>query len=299
VVNAEGKLDREALANFRRLQVFVNELPRRELFPIGWTNGFHRGSWRYMKERLRILEGDGDIELLRKYPISEVGNPITANVGGCRFNKRWINNIRYLALMKRHMRDYLESDCATFLDIGGAYGALLYLLRKEFPKVRSAIVEFPEQLLLTHYFLQQNWPDAKINSLRAAYDVDRIDGSFVDEFDFVLIPVECYDKIQAGTFGAVSNFFSLGEMSENWFFRYIRGGGLTGAKYFTTVNRVQSFPSYDTNLTLLNYGLDEYEALHFQVSEHEKYYYNRRMRFFITKEYYSSPSFEFVGRRSV
>jgi len=297
VVDADGRLNQKALDNFRRLQVFVNEMPRKELFPIGWTNGFDRGSWKYMKERLQVLKEEGDADLLAKFPISRIGNPIVAHHEGYRFNKRWINNIRYLGLAKRYLGAYLEEDGAALVDIGGAYGAFLYLLRNEFPTVKLAIVEFPEQLILTRYFLQKNWPDAKINRLQEVYDVGLIDCNFLDKFDFVLIPIECYDKIKAGTFGTVTNFFSLGEMSEAWFERYMKGEALEGATYFMTINRIQSFPTYDTSLTLIDYGLEQYKSLHFQVSEHEKYYYARKNRIFMAKEYYTSPFFEFVGKK--
>jgi putative sugar O-methyltransferase len=297
-ISSDGNLRTDVIENFRRETVFVYEMPtKKQHTPRAWLDGYHRGTWKYMKERLQILKQEGDIDLLKKYPISSVGNPIIAEIEGFRFNKRWLNNLRYLSLVSKLPNSYLEKPGSALLDIGGAYGALLYLLKQEYPTLKLGIVEFPEQLLLTRYFLKTEFPELKINSLKEAIVATAIDEEFLERFDIIFLPIECYKKITPGVFGAVSNFFSLGEMSEDWFFRYICGGALQAATYFITINRFQSSPTYDTNLTILDYRLHNYNKLHFQQSNHEQYSYRRDKIFFMKKEYYSSRSFEFVGEQ--
>ena len=40
--------------------------------------------------------------------------------------------------------------------------------------------------------------------------------------------------------------------------------------YFFTINRFQSWPSYDTSLNIANYNLCDYEELHFQINKYER-----------------------------
>lgn len=298
LVNSDGTLRTEVVSNFRRREVFVAEMPNHaRLTPKALINGGHRGSWKYMKERLEVVIQEGDADLLEKHPISPAGNPIVAEIGGFRYNKRWLNNIRYLSLANRYLKTYLEKQGSALLDIGGAFGAFLYLLKREYPGLKLGIVEFPEQFLLTRYFLKSQWPELRINSLQEVIEVDEIGEEFLERFDVVFIPVECYEKIKSETFGVVSNFFSLGEMSEEWFHRYVSGEAITGTSYLMTINRFQSAPSYDTSLTILDYELHDYEKLHFKISNYEQYYYRRKQLFFMEQEYYTSQFFEFVGER--
>ena len=72
---------------------------------------------------------------------------------------------------------------------------------------------------------------------------------------------------------------------------------LKGADYFFTINRFESRPTYDTNLNILNYKLHEFNQLHFQIGPYEKYFYERKYKFFNRKVDYTSQFFEFIGKR--
>ncbi|MFC1462398.1 putative sugar O-methyltransferase [Verrucomicrobiota bacterium] len=298
ILTAGDTINAPAVESFRKSAVFINEVPHvTSLFPVNWISGSRRAQFWLMRDRFTVVEREGDLEYLKKHPISPVGNPCFVEMDGCRFNKRWSNNIRYLSLSARCLGDVLSSGDARLLDIGGGYGIYPLLLKKEFGGVKSAVVEFPEQLLLTYYFLASSFPDAKINTLQAAYDAAAIDRTFIDEYDFVLIPIGCYGKIEKGAFNVVANFFSFGEMSEEWFHTYVDGDAYQGADYCFTINRFESRPTYPTNLNVLDYRLHEYETLHFQVSPYEKYTIRGRWVFWWEKLYYESQFFEFIGKK--
>jgi len=298
IISDDGEINKSGIKNFRQNLVFINEHPNfNNLYPYNFLIGSRRSQINFLKERLQVMKDEGDAYLLKKYPINMIGNPNVVPVKGYSFNRRWSNNLRYLSLSLQYLSDVLSNNNSSLLDLGGGYGIFPSLLKQEFNNLKLAVVEFPEQLLLTYYFLASTFPDAKINSLEEVYDVEVIDKEFISQFDFVLIPIDCYKKIEKGAFTVLSNFFSLGEMSEEWFDTYIKGDAFQGADYLLTINRFESRPSYNTMLNILDYNLDQYEKIHFQISPYERYYYERKYLFFSKREYYTSQFFEFIGKR--
>ena len=296
-VSSDGRINEDEIRNFRRHGVFIVEMPNRNLpLPVWYLSGSHRGQRKYLSDRAKVMKKKGDLELLEKFPISPIGNPYWVEYQGCKFNKRWSNNIRYLSLSKKHLDAVLKKDSATVLDIGGGYGLYPSLLKHEYPKLRGGVVEFPEQLLLTYYYISSTFKDIRINTIRDAYEADRIDDAFFAKYDFLLVPIECFSKVDIN-FDLVSNFYSLGEMSDEWFATYRNSNVLAKAKYLFTINRFESRPSYDTDINILSYRLQEYDQMFFGISPYERYYPKVKCLFFHEKEFYSSQFFEFIGKK--
>ena len=246
-----------------------------------------------------MLKREGDIKYLEKYPINNIGNPYYFKIKGYYFNERWTRHIHYIHLASLYLGDFLKSGNAKVLDIGGGYGIFSGLLKLEFGRVKSAIVEFPEQLLLAYYYFLMNFPEAKINTFKEIEEVEVIDADFIEKYDFLCIPVHCYSKIKKGAFNVVTNFNSLGEMSEKWFNTYLDADAFCGAEYFFTLNRFEARPSYSTDLNILNYKLHEFDKLYFRISPLFDYYYRRKFIFLKKREYYTSQFFEFIGKRKI
>lgn len=297
-VKKDESLDVDKISDFRRLGIFISEVPTYQtLSPVYFLSGRHRGQRNMLKERLDALKKEGDVEYLRKYPIDAVGNPFYYKADGLRFSERWSRHVRYIHLTAKYLKNYLQSKKRKILDIGGGYGIYSGLLKKEFGSVISGVVEFPEELLTTYYYLAMNFPEAKINSLREINEVHSIDTAFVEKYDFLLIPIHCYSKIQRGTFDMVVNFNSFGEMSEKWFDYYWNGDALNSAEYLFTVNRFESRPTYETDLNVLSYRLHEYEKIHFKISPLFTQHYTSKYIFFKRAERFTSQCFEFIGRK--
>lgn len=300
-IHPDQKINLNALENFRRNEIFITEIPStwgNKLLPFNWLSGGRRRQLRYLKERLLLMkEYKEDIKFLKKYPINPVGNPLAVKYDGYHFNKRWSNNIRYLSLATQYLKEILSSSNSSLIDIGGGYGIFISLLKQEFSKLKLAVMEFPEQLLLNYYFIANTFPKARINSIKEIFEIPEINREFIDKYDFILIPIECFKKIQKGCFNIVSNFYSLGEMSEDWFNSYMNSNILRDAEYFFSINRFESRPSYDTNLNILSYKLHEYDQLYFQIGPYEKYFYEGKYKIFSKKIQYTSQFFEFIGKR--
>lgn len=296
-INQDKTSNFEAIENFRRNQVFINEVPSYGSPLRNLVSGNRRGQHAYLHDRLEVMRDEGDLALLKKYPIEMAGNPCVVEADGYRFNKRWSNNIRYLSLCDRHLREPLQSTAMSVMDIGGGYGMYLWMMKREFPKTMPVLVEFPEQLLLAYYFLASSFPDARINTIEEAYEADAIDRAFFERYDFTLVPIECFNKISAGSVDMAANFYSLGEMSEAWFDTYRNSDVIQEAKYLFTINRFFSQPTYGTDIDILRYRLGEYRKAYFGISPYEQYYNRGRCKFFYEKVPYTSQFFEFIGER--
>jgi hypothetical protein len=197
-------------------------------------------------------------------------------------------------LVNQVLNDRITSDFVA-LDIGGSYGPFSALFKRNHPDSHHVLVDFSEQLLLAYYFLGMYFPEAKIAGVKEISDQANISREFIEQYDFVLAPVEYYTRLAPKSVDLVSNFRSLGEMSRKWFETYVDADVFTSAKYFFTANRVQSYPSYNSDLSILDYPIwDRSKRLHFELSPLLSHTYGRSFLFF-NKRSNHSPVFEYLG----
>lgn len=300
-IDDQQSINFEAIRNFRRLQIFVPDSP-------GWdrsvfkrllrksVTGGGRGLQRMMRECLDVILDNGYGELLNKYPCHPAGKPYVFSHKGYKFTYRWVKHIYFLGLLKRILGAELEGEKIA-LDVGSSYGIFSSLLKKEYPESHHVLVDFPEQLLLARYFLGMCFPEAKIASVSDFSDETVLNKAFFMANDFTLIPIPMYGRIQPDGFDLVSNFASFGEMSRSWFNYYMNSSVFKSSKYFLTANRIQSYPTYDTDLTVVDYPVWDHEKrMHFGISPifSDVYYYLRKNIFF-NRRFAYPPYFEYIG----
>jgi putative sugar O-methyltransferase len=292
-----SSIDRDEINSFVGHNILLSEMPSRAK---GWLfNGLKQlirgpGYWQTCFSNFKKLESLGYGVKFKDYKLSMVGNPYFYEIDGFKFNERFLRHVRTVDLFMEHIRSR-DNDKLVVLDIGGGYSQFAYMLGKAAKMTVSATLDFKEQLLLSYYFLKSNDPSLRVNSLEEILELDRIDSSFIDKFDVILIPVECFEKLDAGLFDVVCNFSSLGEMSDEAFKKYITSDVLSQAKYFFTVNRLDSWPTYDNSISVIDYPLCKFDTLHKGISPIWDYYYRSITKFFMKKVPYSSRNFEFIG----
>ncbi len=299
-IENEIRLKQEALRDFRKDQIFVGDLPvgRRGIFNLfNFMDGARRGHAKMLKESLGVLEEAGFLDLLRKYPISHVGNPDIFCHKGCRFTFAWARHIYFLGLFRKYIAPRLKTDF-TALDLGSNYGLFSSLLKSEFNGSHNILVDLPQQLSLAHYYLSLNFPEAKIATYKDLEKPDVIGKDMIKRYDFILVPCYFYDKIAKDAVDVFTNFMSLQEMSREFFDYYLTRGPFLSAPFFFTVNRYQSAPTYDNGLTILDYPLGDFERIHFATTPIVGQRYKRKMLFFYTYFPYASQHFEFIGKRA-
>lgn len=296
----DWSIDHEALRNFRRHQILVNDVPSHDSGKFDLKSllgGGRRGQRRMLREILAVLKDHGDVNLLRKYPCHPAGNPQIFHYQGFSYTHRWFKHIYLLSLLNRVLGPKLEKSFVG-LDVGSSYGIFSSLVKKEYPDSHHILVDFPEQLILAYYFLGACFPEAKIAGIEEVSSLDTISRDFVERFDFVLVPHTLYQKIGPGAGDLVTNFASFGEMRRYWFDYYLKSEPFVTAKYFFTANHIQSYPTYDTDVTILDYPIwDPEKKLHFGNSPGFTGYftYHRRALFFYEKRAYA-PFFEYIGK---
>ena len=215
---------------------------------------------------------------------------------GYRYTYRWYTHIHYVSLLNRVLGSRLNAAPFVALDIGSSYGIFSYLLKSEYPRSPCVLVDFPEQLLLAYYFLGKSLPSARIAGVRELSGLTEITQKDIEQYDFVLVPCPWYRRIQPGSIDLITNFMSLAEMSREWFDYYVHSPVFTGAKYFYTENRFQSAPTYESDLTILDYPVwDPGKRLHFSICPVATHMNRSKWFFFYQKDLFPSQVFEYIG----
>ncbi|MBF0252069.1 MAG: putative sugar O-methyltransferase, partial [Alphaproteobacteria bacterium] len=322
----DGSIKFDALENFRRLQVFVSDLapvtdfcgydagkwsgalaanPLKAVLDLAreLVTGKKRGDRRLMREIVAMLEQEGAAGLLGKYPVKGTpGAPYCYSYKGWSFNLRWVRHIYFNNLLNKTLGAEIDSR-SRFVnaDIGCSYGTFCYMFKSEHPNTTQVLVDFPEQLILARYFLGSLFPDARFATLQDFVDRDSLDRDFLEQFDFVLVPVSLCHMLTGGSVDMVTNFFSFGEMRREWFMDYLESDFFKGAEFLFICNRFESSPryepTYDTDLTILDYPLADFEKLFFGVLPVDPYHVEQRYRVLYETVPCSSQYFDFIGRR--
>ncbi|NQT47293.1 MAG: putative sugar O-methyltransferase [Candidatus Omnitrophica bacterium] len=299
-INSDFTLREDVIRNFRGQTVFIYDWPcakpgfmtiLRRLIDGNW-----RGRYKVLRGRLKLLKDYNCADLLKKYPSSTVGNPNLFSYKGYKYTWRWTRHIYLLWLFKQVLEKRLSSDFVS-MDIGSSYGVFSNLLKKEFPKSHHVLVDFPEQLVLAHYFLGKEFPEAKIASMKEIRGAGRINREFIRKYDFVLLPWMYYEKTQPKSLDLLTNFSSFGEMSKKYFDYYLRNEPFKSTPYFFTCNRFHSHSTYKNDISVLDYPLSEFSKLHFDIFPVISERYRRHGILFYKFFPYPSQCFEFIGVR--
>ena len=303
------KIKSNNLVNFRGKQIFVADRPKAYIksfynsSPIYYNIkrildkivGSERGSIQEAIDSFCAVKEAGFVDLLKKYPSPNVGHPLNFKYKGYVFTNRYIRHIYLLGLLKKYLSNELNGD-STFLDIGSSYGIFSSLVKQEISTSRHILVDMSGQLILAHYYLSQLFPGKKIAGFKEVYEAKEIDRDFIKRFDFILIPTSMFDKLVGNTIDVVTNFISLSEMSREWFDAYINSDVFKTAKFLYTVNRYDAYPTYQNDITILDYPLREYETIYMRTCPFLKYYYKGKNMFWYKPVRYPSEFFQFIGK---
>ena len=301
LVQENHTINAEALRRFRRLQIFVPDIPIWDpgrLSLVNLLGGGRRGDRRALDACLDFVQSSSCEPLLRKHPCPLVGRPYVFRRRGYVYTYRWLKHIWSLGLVKDVLSSRLPEDFVT-LDIGSSYGIFSGLVKREWPRSHHVLVDFPEQLLLAHYFLSMWLPGCRIAGIPEVLEQPRLAREWIMQHDFTLVPCARYDRIEGGVADLVTNFASFGEMTRSWFDFYVNAPPFQAARYLFLINRIQSRPSYETDLTILDYPIwDRASRLHFSLATmFSNVHFSRRRWLFCSRQVMSSQYFEYIGSR--
>ncbi len=302
----KGSVQAENLRNFRRLQLLVKDRPRvdyekesRSWNAENWLIGMYRGERQGEKlmliDELEALQNSGYAELLFKYPSSDVGNPIQFHYQGFCYTFRWIHHVYYLGLLRKVLGNRLNKD-SILLDIGTSYGIFPLLYHKEF-EGPAVLVDFPEQLVMAHYFLKMSIPGCRIAGFSEVLSAPKITRNWINNYDFVLLPCDWYDRLGEHAVDLVTNFSSFIEMPIAACRQYWNSAPFKTAKYFFTVSGLDSFPAYQPPISVIDFPLRGFgDPKRFHLDYHPMFVnrYVQRSYFWFDKQK-RPPIFEYIG----
>lgn len=292
----DGKIDPRKMAKFRANSALLSEVPRnpysdnpikKVIYKYLRFPGFRKSCYHNFN-KLRLDE------TLIWSSFNEVGAPIYYETDGKKFNERFLRHLRTVSIIEKNIA--LSKD-SLVVDIGGGFGQFLAMLNYKFSSAKKILVDFPEQLLVASYFLKKSFPNAKINTVRSCYDPKFSIVDMINDNDFILISTDQVHLLDDVKADLVCNFSSLGEMSAKHFETYINGSLINTSKYFFTINRLDSFPTYANGISILDYELYRFKKIHLSVSPVWDFYFTSFSPFWINKIAFKSRNFEFLGEK--
>ena len=152
------------------------------------------------------------------------------------------------------------------LDIGVGFGGSTRILSYYTPNTSHILLDLPETLFLTAYYLKYNFPNKKIALLEDIYPhLDQFN-EIIKEYDFIIIPPFVLDYIEKESIDLVINAASLAFMSQEYLNYYLKeiNRVLKENGYFYSLNTTEDSQwgigsyhwDYQANYLTLMYNFD-------------------------------------------
>jgi putative sugar O-methyltransferase len=236
------KIIKENLENFRSdpkiyAKIFNNQYPYIDpkgdykatyLNAIDLVLEYHRYATKIDKEVLASLSESG------------AGNYLSIGYRGKKLSEQLLQNLVVAHDIIQHV-PLLEREKSVVLDIGVGFGGSSRILHHYRPNATQIVLDLPETLFLTAYYLKYNFPNKKIALLEDIYPhLDRFD-ELVEEYDFMVIPPFVLEYIASKSVDLVVNASSLAFMSKEYLDHYLKETNrlLKDGGYFYSLNTTE------------------------------------------------------------
>tara|TARA_B100000212_G_C27384093_1_gene538406 strand:- start:453 stop:1394 length:942 start_codon:yes stop_codon:yes gene_type:complete len=209
---------------------------------ISYIKGKLNKEIRFLKYRLKIYWLYNFFKIIflvniyglnkKKYLIPE-----KTKVGNITFypykNKFWNGNVIKYAYFAKLMEKKIDfSSINTFLEIGAGYGGWINQLLHCNPNAKIFVIDLAETLLLSHYFLANQFPNKKIGFLNSDNNIN------IDEYQIILLTPKDKKLLDGLHFDLLLNSESFLEMNRNIlddYFYWIQNK--INVRYFFNFNR--------------------------------------------------------------
>ena len=237
-----NQLIKESLENFRGdpaiyEKIFNNQYPyikKEEGYVKSYLNAidlvldYHRYGARINKEMLASVSE------------TKAGNFLTLNYRGKKLSEQLIQHLVITHDLVTHV-PFSQEKRSMILDIGCGFGGSARLLHTYVPNSTQILLDLPETLFLTAYYLKYNFPNKKIGLLEDIYPhLDNLD-EILPQYDFIVIPPFVLDHLKANSIDLVVNASSLAFMSEEYLNYYLKESNrvLKEGGHFYSLNSTQ------------------------------------------------------------
>ena len=171
-----------------------------------------------------------------------------------------LGNIYYFWQISRTVDSLIRNDSPTFIEIGSGYGGIISKLKKRYPKSRCVLFDLPELSAVQTYYINSEFPNAKIFYYKDLLNVGN--DLFSSNFDFLILPGVTFERLPSNYIDLIINMRSMMEMSSTiikYYFdnihRAIKNNGL-----FVCFNRYIKESSGE-KIILKNYPFDKFWSI--------------------------------------
>ena len=237
-----NQIIKEKLENFRGnpevySKIFNNQYPyiskensyvQSYLYAIDLVLEYHRYASRVNKELLSSLSE------------SDAGNYLSINYRGKKLSEQLLQHMVVTHDLVSNI-SFSPEKREVILDIGCGFGGSARLLSAYTPNACQILLDLPETLFLTAYYLKYNFPNKKIALLEDIYPyLDNLD-EVIKEYDFIIIPPFVLDHLKENSIDLVVNASSLAFMSKEYLDYYLKETKrvLKDGGYFYSLNTTE------------------------------------------------------------
>jgi len=226
-LNKFSNINEEKLRNFRN-----NGLAR------GVDNSFMSKDISFNLKNLNeyLIEFNTSFDQIKKYCYKEnIGNQLNIlKYRGCYIGESIFRNFAIINELKKFF--FSKADIKVVCEIGGGIGDLARIVLLQEPETKYFLVDLPEMNLLSHYFLQTNFPEKKIFSFIDIKN-NSITSSDLNNFDiFILPPHMNYQDIKFDLFININSMQEMKKEIIKKYFDFIHSHIATNG-YFYNINR--------------------------------------------------------------
>ena len=178
---------------------------------------------------------------------SPAGMPLTVEYKNRKISSETIRHAYYLNnIVKCNM--YLKDNSDLIIcELGGGIGDTARQFYNYFSKnirVTYIILDLPEVLTISSYYLMKTFPELKIGFYSDFRNFDTIEREIIEEYDFILLPNYMIERFGKDSIDIFINTASLGEMEKNIFSNYLK-----------QISRITSKIFYSSNHSEINFLL--------------------------------------------
>ena len=237
-----NQIIKESLENFRGdpqiySKIFNNQYPY-----ISKENGYTKS---YLDAIDLVLEyhrfaSKIDKEVLASVCESRAGNYLSINYRGKKLSEQLLQNLVVANDIIKYV-PFSTQRRNVVLDIGVGFGGSTRILSYYTSNTTQILLDLPETLFLTAYYLKYNFPNKKIALLEDIYPyLENLD-EVIASYDFIIIPPFVLDHIKAKSIDLVINASSLAFMSKEYLDYYLKESKrvLKEGGYFYSLNTTE------------------------------------------------------------
>lgn len=238
------KIIREQIENFRGNPEIYTKIFTNDFLYFSSEKSYTKN---YMDAIDVVLEyhkqaGRMDKVFLASLCESRAGNFLSVNYRGKRLSKELIYHAVVSYDIVQNVPRPLGGEREIILDIGVGFGGIARQIHFYRENSTQILLDLPETLLLTSYYLKENFPHKKIALLEDIFPhLDRFN-EVIKAYDFVLIPPFVLEYIEANSVHLVMNTTSLGFMSRVYLEHYLKETSrvLKEGGYFYSLNSTKN-----------------------------------------------------------